>query len=345
MTIRIADPRTDPEPAGWAAFRRKAALYPVWDYDLMRLEAWLARNPPLLMTAENGGEIIAAMSVLVCRPRVSPRYAPLPGTRTPRPVWAEVCQPWLSGSPGVVFAPGLGDREQRALTRLSERALVRRLGPGLMGVLYRALGKQLAEVVDGRGRLARVVDSTAILENRFTTEEDWVASLDSARRGSLRRQRRKLAADPTLIVKGGLGRDDLDGATLSQLVNRHRARYGKRPNDSRTPPAAAYLDSFVRRPDVSTLTYHDSDGTLLAVNTLLDHPECPALQHWAALSVEEGGRRHLYFDSYVRGVRYMAKKGAKELSAGRGMLELKTSLGFSPREVHAVAAPRPVLGR
>jgi hypothetical protein len=83
----------------------------------------------------------------------------------------------------------------------------------------------------------------------------------------------------------------------------------------------------------------------LAANTMLDHPECPALQHWTALSVEEGGRQHCYFDAYVRGVRYMAQKGCKKLSARRGMLELETSLGFSPRGVHAVAVPRPVLGR
>jgi hypothetical protein len=256
-----------------------------------------------------------------------------------------VYQPWLSGYPGVVFAPGLGERQQRALSRLFERALVKRLGPGLMGVLYRALGEQLAGTIDGFGRLSRRVDDTAILENRFTTEEDWLASLDAARRGSLRRQRRKLAADPGLVVRGGLGRDDVDSVGVAHLIQRHRTRYPPSSMDTRTPPAAAYLDRFLRRPDVSTLTYHDQEGRLLAVNTMLDHPECPSLQHWAALTPDEGGRRHLYFDSYFRGVRYMANKGRKELSAGRGMMELKASLGFTARPVHAVAVPRPVLGR
>jgi hypothetical protein len=41
----------------------------------------------------------------------------------------------------------------------------------------------------------------------------------------------------------------------------------------------------------------------------------------------------------------MAKNGRKELSAGRGMMDLKVSLGFTARQVHAVAVPRPVLGR
>jgi hypothetical protein len=346
MRFEFHDPRADPAPAGWAEFTRTARLHPVWDYQLMGLEAWGARNPQLVVVAVEGDEVVAGISVLVCRPRLSPRFAPAPGRWLLRPVWAEVCQPWLSGYPGIEFTPGFPAAGRRALVRDFERALRRHLGPGLMGVLYRAIDEELATVADGPGRLVRRAEPTAVLENRFTTEEDWIATLPGRRRSGLRRRRRRIAEDPTLVVRGGPGRDDVDGAEVAGLIKAHRERYGKLKLDTRTFPSAGFMHTYVRRPDIHTLTYRDDDGRLLAVNTMLDHPDSPSLQHWAALPLDERGRgAGLYFDSYVRAVRFMAQRGAKELSAGRGMSELKQELGFQPRALFAAAAPRPVLGR
>lgn len=343
MRFAFHDPRVDPAPTGWAAFTRTARLHPVWDYAVMGLEAWGARNPQLLVVASEGDELVAAMSVLVCRPRLAPRFAPRPGKRLLRPFWAEVYQPWLSGHPGVVFAPGFRDRA--ALLRAFERQAARLLGPGLIAVVYRAIGEDLAGGLEGRGRLVKRVDPVAVLENRFESEDDWFATLAKSRRVALRRQRRRLAEDPTLVVRGGPARTDLDGAELAGLIREHRERYGRLALDTRTMPSSTFLDRFVRRPDVHTLTYRDTDGRLLAVQTLLDHPDTPVLQHWAALPPGAGGKRWLYFDSYVRAVRFTARRGAKELSAGRGMIELKQELGFRPRPVYTAAVPRPVLGR
>jgi len=343
MRFACHDPRVDPAPAGWPEFARAARLHPVWDYELMGLEAWAARNPQLLVVAAEGDKLVAAMSVLVCRPRLAPRFAPPPGKRLLRPFWAEVYQPWLSGYPGVVFAPSVQDRP--GLVREFERKLSRHVGPGLLGVVYRAIGEDLAAGLEGRGRLVKRVDPVAVLDNRFESEEDWLASLAKSRRAGLRRQRRRLAEDPTLVVRGGPGRDDLDGAELAGLIQAHRDRYGRLALDTRTMPSSTFLDRFVRRPDVHTLTYSDVGGKLLAVQTLLDHPDAPVLQHWAALPVGAGGRRWLYFDSYVRAVRFTVRRGATELTAGRGMIELKRELGFRARPVYTAAAPRPVLGR
>lgn len=343
MRFTVHDPRADPAPAGWAEFSRAARLHPVWDYGVMGLEAWGARNPQLLVVAADGDALVAAVSVLVCRPRVAPRFAPQPGKRLLRPFWAEVCQPWLSGYPGIAFAPGVADRP--ALVREFERELGRRLGPGLLGVVHRALGEDLAAGLGGRGRLVKRVNPVAVLDNRFESEEDWIASLGKSRRAGLRRQRRRLAEDASLVIRGGPGRTDLDGAELAGLIQAHRERYGRLALDTRTPPSAGFLDRFVRRPDVHTLTYTDTGGKLLAVQTLLDHPDTPVLQHWAALPPDAGGKKWLYFDSYVRAVRFTAKRGARELSAGRGMIALKQELGFRPRPVYTAAVPRPVLGR
>ncbi len=146
------------------------------------------------------------------------------------------------------------------------------------------------------------------------------------------------------MIRGGPGRDDLDAVAIAHLINRHRAGFGRLPMDPRTPVAAAYLDRFLRRPDVHTLTYHDQDGRLLAVHTMLDHPHTPVSQHWAALREADGGRPNLYFDNCVRAVRYTVRHGRARLSSGRGLLDVKRTLGFATRAVYSVAVPRPVMG-
>jgi hypothetical protein len=52
-----------------------------------------------------------------------------------------------------------------------------------------------------------------------------------------------------------------------------------------------------------------------------------------------------YADCYARRVRHMIEHGRRELTAGRGLLDVKGRLGFGTRIRHSVAAPRPVLGR
>lgn len=348
--VTIVDPRVDPEPPGWRDFQRRRSLHAVWDYDLMRLEAWTARNPAVLVVVRDAGRVVAGMSVLVCRPWREPRYAPAPARRSwlsgfGAPVWAEVYQPWLSGFPGVVFDAGLDPAACREVTRRVERALARCLGVGLLGVLYRALGRELAGIVGGRGRLVREVDAVAVLPNDFSCPDEWIASLSKSRRSSLRRQQRALESSPDLVVRGAAAREDLDGAQIARLINRHRADRGKAVLDTRSPVSGAYLESFLRRPDVHTLTYHDAEGRLLAVNTLLDHADSVIKQHWAALPVAEGGRKHLFFDSYQRAVRHLLRRDAAELSAGRGRHDVKCSLGFRTRPVYGVAVPRPLVGR
>ncbi len=346
IEVLISDPRVDAEPDGWAEFQRQRGLHPVWAYDLMHIESWLSRNPVLLATVRRDGRLVAAMSLMVCLSWRSPRYAPPPGrTRSLRPRLVEVAQPWLSGYPGIVFADGLELPERREVVARFERELVRYLGPGLVGVLYRQLGEDDVPALSGRGRLARQVDPVAVLRNTFDGEEQWLASLHKKRRANLRRQRRIVAADETLVVRGGPGRTDLDWTEASTLINEHRARFGRTLVDNRSPVAARYLAAYLSRADVHTLTYHDTAGRLLALHVMMDNEHSPVLQHWAAVPVSDGGRQHLYFDAHWRAVTFAVAQGRPELSDGRGMLDLKADLGFGTRAVHGVAVPRPVLGR
>lgn len=335
MTVTVHDPRHDPAPPGWAEFVADRHLYPPWDYDLLGIEAWLSRNPPLLAVARSGTEIVGALTAMVCVPGQADRYAP---ARTSRliPKLAQVYQPWLGGE-GFLVPSGEPD-----VLRALEKGLRTRLGPALAGLIYRNVPASLAPLVSGRGRVTRTVTPAAsMLENRFADEDAWLASLSRNRRKNVRRVDRLVAADPSLVVSFGPARSDVDGAVLAGLMRTHRAKFGRQPFDPRTPVAGAYLAKMVARPDVHTLTYSDVDGQVQAFATYLDHPVTPILQFWA--SREDRG--HLYFDCHARAIRHVIAGGRKELFAGRAKAAEKESLGFGARPMCVVGVPGPLVGR
>jgi hypothetical protein len=200
-------------------------------------------------------------------------------------------------------------------------------------------------LVAGRGRVTRSIEANAVLPNRWPDVDGWLASLHRERRKSIRRYARLIERDPTLVVEHGPGRTDVEPAELTALLNAHNERLGVPAFSHRTKMATAYLGALVARPDVHTLTYRDLDGRLLAFNTLIDHPRTAVLHHWATLPITDGGRYNLYFDCYLRGVRHLVEHERPELSAGRGLSTLKTSLGFELREMSLVAVPAPVIPR
>ncbi len=253
-----------------------------------------------------------------------------------------------------MFHESLDVAARRDGLRLFERELARHLGPGLLGVVYRAMTDDLVAVLDGPGRISRRIDPTAVLRNRWTRFADWQDTLSPA----LRRRMAEIAADDTVEVSTATGRTDLDAHELAVLLNAHRARQDQRAwqegqrsrlaglhLDTRSPVSAAYLDLLVRRPDVTTRVYRDRAGRLLALNTMLDNPVSPALGHWADLPVGAGGRPGLYLDCYAHCVRQVIERGRPELTAGRTLLDSKAALGFGRRELSTVAVPRPVMGR
>ncbi|GAA1232172.1 GNAT family N-acetyltransferase [Prauserella halophila] len=345
MTVHIdvLDPRTDPEPADWAEFAAARQLPAPWDYDMLRLETNSSRCPNLLVVARDRGTPVAALSVTVARPGDLHRRRPVGGAARFTPRLAEVHQPWMPGTSGRVFAPGLDPTAQRQLMRSAERALVSFIGPGCGGVVHRYVRDDELPAVTGRGRAVRDAVPTTLLENGFTDVDGWVSSLARSRRHSIRGQRRKIAADPSLTIRCGRSRDDLEGAELATLLHAHRAKFGRVPLDLRGAVTAEYLHALVRRPDVATLTYRDaSSGRLLAFTNVLDHAVTPLHQHWAAVPPDRGGKRHLYFDAYARVVGFMIDNGRPSISSGRGMQDVKGSLGFAPRPLQSVVAPRPV---
>ena len=345
--VSVLDPRHDPEPSGWREFCRDRQLHPVWDYELMRVEGWLARNPTLLALVRTDDRIVAAFALLACAPTRGTRFAPAGTAATLRRGvrWIEVYQPWLSGYPGCVFAPDLDAAGRKEIVRLVERELRTRCGAGFLGMLYRNADAELLDAIGGRARIARGSGAVAVLPISWGDHADWLATLGRNRRGDLRRRARVVAADTDLVVRGGAGRTDIDPYQASTLLNEHRRRHGRIALDTRSAVGTEFLAAFLPDPRVHTLTYRDSSGRLLAMCTLLDHPHSPVLQHWAALPLSEGGRKHLYFDAQFRAVCWAVDNGRAEITSGRGLLEVKASLGFRPRQLSSVLALRPALGR
>ncbi|MBB3664217.1 hypothetical protein FB384_003121 [Prauserella sediminis] len=352
MNVEILDPRVDPEPSGWAGFVGSHGLHPVWRYPLLRLEAWTARNPPVLAVVRDHGLVVGGLQVMVCRSWRTGRFGP-PVTRRPvrwRPRWAEVYLPLHSGYPAAAFHP---DADAPAAVREFERALVRWVGPGLLGVLYRAMTAELADAMSGPGRPRREIDPAAGLRPPETFDA-WRASLADDVRATID----EIDAGPDVRTDVGAGRDDLDATELAALLNAHRARQdarawsgGQRSRfaglhmDTRSPVSPAYLDALLRRSNVLTRTYRTAAGRLLGFNTMINDRATAAFHHWAALSRQDGGQPGLYLHAYAQAVAKAIERGTTELTAGRAMLDEKAALGFhDTRELHTVAAPRPLLG-
>ena len=335
-TVRVLDPRTDPEPAGWAEFLRAQQAPLTWDYGLLAAESRHSPSPDLLTVVSEGDTPVGAVLAMLCRPgrwRGAARWGPR---------WLEVRHAWAPCHPAWLFAEELDAAACREILRRFERAVCRFTGPGCLGVVYRGIAPDAAGLVAGWGRQVREIQPHLVLENTFTDLGDWIASLSRKRRSSLRGQLRKVAADPGVVVRAGTARDDLDPVELAAMLRAHREAKGPLKFDPRGPVAAAYLGRLVRRPDVVTTTYHDDRGRLLAFTTLLDHPVMPLQQHWAARPLAEGRPKNLYFDVIAGGVRHMIEHNRKFLSLGGGVVPLKESFGFTPSPLRAVVVPRPV---
>lgn len=327
-TVDVLDPATDPEPPDWAGFFAAQQLYAPWDYGLMGIESAGGPNPVLLTLVRRDGVLVGAVAALVARRGRGPR-------------WVEVFHQWLSGEPGWVFADGLDLLARKEILRAAERALCRHVGWTCLGLVYWHLTPADVPLVAGVGRHVRASVGTAVLDNTFASTKEWLGSLSRNRRASLRKLHRQLAEDPDLVIRFESARSDVDGAELARMLRAHRDKYSHFRHDSRNPVTAEYLSALVARPDVRTMTYHDADGTLLAFSNLLDHPAHLFSQHFAAWP---DGRGHLYFDVYHRLVDHLVERGAKSLSVGRGMAEVKTRLGFEIQPLRLAMVPRVVAG-
>uniref|UniRef100_UPI000A5AA11D hypothetical protein n=1 Tax=Actinomadura hibisca TaxID=68565 RepID=UPI000A5AA11D len=215
------------------------------------------------------------------------------------------------------------------------------------GVVYRHVPGTGLPLVARPGALVRPSAEAAVLRVPGSADE-WLRSLRKGRRTDLRRQVRLVDADADLRVEIGEARTDLDPERLAALHHAHSGRRASRL-DPRAPLPPAYFAALARRKDVVIVSYHDTSGAgadrLLAFGVLVDHPTAPKSTAWASLPPEEGGRKHLYFDHFVRLMRHVTRHEGADFGAGQGLFEVKRTLGFAPLPMHTVLVPRGVAGR
>lgn len=340
MHLDVVDPCEDPEPPGWEDYRRSEGLSAIWAYDVIAASCAGSWARPLLAVFRDGERVTGVVGAVYIGLR-RPGSARLPRPRR-EPLLLDVRLPGHSNAPTWHFSPGVPPENRRLLLRRFEQAARRRLGWGLVGVLYRMVTEPHLAAVARRGAIVRESPGTTLMNLPWTSTEEWISSLRKGRRHSLRGQVRRVAAADDVEVTMGRARTDLDPGELAELNRRHTARLAAR-FDPRPPLPAAYFAEFLRRDDVTVLTYRAA-RRLLGFAIVFDHPAAPAYGQWAALPPEEGGRKDLYFDSYARVVGRALAEGAKQLFAGRGLTEVKGSLGFEYVPMKLVAVPRWAMG-
>jgi len=336
VRLEVLDPRHDAEPTYWRALRARAGLRADWDYGLIRIAAWCSRVP-LLVTILHGGESVLG---LVCA-----SWTGLPARRhgfVARSGWPwagvlDVKSPGTSAVPGWWFADGLRDCDRRELVDAYRTGMRRELGTGCRGVLWRQVGHEnLPDFAQGP-RLVRPTPAVAMLELPWAEPSAWLSTVKKDRRKSLRRRRRQIDLDPDLQVT--VGRQvGLDASEVTQLL-RHNERAHDRGRRSPLPQSTSYVEALLRHQEVTTIDYRDGWGKLLAFASILDHPSWSVGRHWSTLPASLGGRKHLYFDMYLRQIEWGIHAGKSGLNLGKGMLEIKAELGATMLPQFGVAQP------
>ncbi|RFU37570.1 GNAT family N-acetyltransferase [Actinomadura logoneensis] len=342
FSVRLLDPRRDTLPPGWDEFRASEGLHAVWSPQVLGALTAL-RTPPLLAVCSDADRIAGVVGGVYLGLR---RGTPRPWRE---PLIFDMRLPGQSGPPWH-FAERVPPAARRALLRRVERLAARRLGPGCLGVVYRPLSGGDLALVARRGTFTLESAEGTRMPVEFGSVDEWLRSLSKSRRTDLRRQVRMIDAAGDLEVAVGVRRTDLDADELARMHAAHTAKLAAR-FDVRAPLPPEYFRALCERDDVAMVSYRETpSGRLLAWGTLLMAGAAPGLGAWAALDPADGGRKHLYFDHYVRllGLAVESARDAKEppvLNGGQGMAEVKRSLGFETVPMRTLVVPRPLVGR
>lgn len=339
MRVELHDVRCDPEPPEYREFRRSERLTAAWSYDVLQALSHSSWAPVLIALLRAGPRVCG----VVCAGYFGVRRNGRPRPRK-EPLLLDVRVPGYSHCPGWHFASWVPVEQRRELLRAYEREAVRWLGAGCVGVAYRGVRARELALVARRGAVSQSADASGVMPMVWSSVDEWMGSLSKSRRTDLRRQGRIVALSD-VRVEFGPGRRDLDAGEVASLHHAHVERLRARL-DPRAPLPADYFATLFAHEDVFALSYRDPAGRLLAFGALLDHPVAPRIGTWAALRPEQGGRKHLYFDHYVRLIRHVIEAGGRrELSAAQANFEVKRSLGFHRSPMHRVAVPRWRTGR
>ncbi|TDE49031.1 hypothetical protein E1295_20650 [Nonomuraea mesophila] len=334
IALRTLDPRHDPEPAGWEHLRTAGRQCVTWRYDLLKAYAWGAQAPVLLTVLHDGGTAVGAVSASLRG--IRPRRGSYARGRDVAGV-VDVHAPGNRSQKGWWFAGDLEPERRRELLRRYVRGIREELGPSWRGVVWREVSPGEPAQLPGLVKAALPTAPLARLATPWTDMEAWYARLDRARRDSLKRRARTFTADAGLSIAVGPARELVTGAEAAALRAendlKHRARLFPQ-----APLPLPYLDALVGGDEVVAIAYRDG-SRLIGLSLILDHPDWPICLSWGALPPESGGRKHLYFDGYVRMVEWAIASGKTGLVLGKGQAEIKRSLGADLVPSSALAVP------
>lgn len=321
MDLTVFDPRYDAEPVYWAGLRARAGLRGDWAWEVLAAQAWSGRTPLLLAVASDGG----APYAVVCAEwaGVPVRRKGFVGTGRARTFGGlHVRAPGTGAVPGWWVADGVpvGD-----VLRDYVRAMRRELGRGCQGALLRQLAQDTVAGVSPR--LVRPTEPVAVIDTTgWRSPEDWTATLARKRRQNLRKVFRVVDQTPGVevsVVPGGVA----DPVAVAEVLGHNEAKYHGRLL-APLPQTTAYLAALLRQPDVYLGRYVDREtGRLLAVVSILDHPQWPITRHWSAIPWETGERPNFYLHHYRTVLDWSIAAGRRGVIVGKGMADLKRSLG------------------
>ncbi|MEU0871831.1 hypothetical protein [Nocardia brasiliensis] len=308
VRVDVFDPFRDAEPPWWDTVRRTAGLRATWSWEVLA-----AAGPRLGLAVVFDGVDVVALAAARWTAGV-----------------LNVAAPGSTGQPGWWVADAARAHELFGVLAAGLRA---RFRYAVLGTLWRELSREQVATFGGV-RITREVNPTAILPVAWPDEDGWLGTLSSNRRRSLRAEARWLARDHDLIAGFGPA-SELDVDQLVGLLRRTEEKYDGLGRAPRMPDE--WLYRVLVHPDVHAVHYHDTDRNLLAAFTILDHPSWPLVHRWGALPVDEGGRKHLYFDAFRRTVAWAAAVEKQGLVWGKGLPDVKARLGCQLIPRYAVA--------
>jgi hypothetical protein len=333
--LEVLDPRYDAEPAYWRELRERAGLRADWSWEVLTTQAWCTRTPLLIAVLRDAGQVTGVVS------------ADWAGVPVRRNGFVPIGRgPLLGGlhvrAPGTGSVPGWWSAGELPTAELLHRYLHgmrRAIGLGCRGAVVRQLTADDAARLAGRPRLVRPTEQLARLPMAgWRTREDWIAALTRNRRKNLRKIFRRIDADPAIEVTVEPG-SNIDPVAVAAVLRHNEGKY-RGWLLAPLPQSTGYLAALLRQPDVFVGCYRDShSGRLLAVVTILDHPQWPVARHWSSVPVDRPDRPNLYLHNYGLLVSWALRNDKQGLLIGRGKPELKLTLGAELVPQFAAALP------
>lgn len=318
LTVDLHDPRVADAPAGWATFVAKEHLLATWSWPLVHAAA--DRRTVIAGTVRHGSQIVGLVTGRFNGLRTGRSTTPLAGI-------VDVDNLGSSALPGITLAAGTDPSALTDAIGALRTALREAHGRRVRGLLLRQLPAEALTAALTRPAVVREGGPIAWLPNRFTSFEDYLRSLDRRRRQHLRRVLSTVAtSDVRPVSTFGGGPVPVQPAQLCELtasvVRRHHDKWWLPKRFLSPEMAAAQLAS----PDVHVYGYRDGDR-LIAAGVIFDHPELPLTGSWGAYSVDEGGRRELWYHNNAELTRWCIETGRRGYLSGQGSLVEKRSLG------------------